>query len=124
MSYAKLNGHYDDADVVRFTASADQSAGDVVVVETRVGVVVDDVLDTEDGLMIVGTDVHGVRMPKATGAIDRHEKLYWDEDGNPLGGTAGSGAVTATASGNLYIGRAAAAAESAAEEASVHLTNE
>ena len=37
--------------------------------------------------------------------------LYWDADGNPYGGTAGTGCATTTAGGNTFIGYGLAAAE-------------
>lgn len=120
----QLKGFYSDATPQSFTATADQSAGDVVVDQTRVGVVLADVLDTETGVLIVGTDARGIEMPKATGAIAKNAKVYWDEDGNPVSGTAGSGAVTTTSTANLYLGRAAEAAASGDEVAVVELTNE
>lgn len=120
----QLKGDYTLATPSRFTAAEDLSAGDVVVVQSRVGVVLDDVASGDDGVALFGTDPNGVDMPKATGAISRHAKLYWDEDGNPASGAAGSGAVTTTASGNLYVGRAAADAASGDANATVELTNE
>jgi predicted RecA/RadA family phage recombinase len=36
--------------------------------------------------------------------------LYWDADGNPYGGTAGTGCATTTSSGNTFIGFAQVAA--------------
>lgn len=120
----QLKGFYQDATPKRFTAAADHASGDVVVNQARVGVVVDDVATGDDGVYIVGTDVHGVEMPKATGAIARDQKVYWDEDGNPVGGVAGSGAVTTTSTANLYLGRAAEAAASGDALAVVELTNE
>lgn len=124
MSYTKIKGYMGAADIVPFTASANQTAGDVVVVQGRVGVVKDDVVSGAKGLMIVGTDELGILMPKATGAISRHAKLYWDEDGDPVGGTAGTGALTTTSTSNIYVGRAAAASLSGDAEAQVQLTNE
>lgn len=41
--------------------------------------------------------------------------LYWDADGNPVGGTPGSGAFTTTATGNTYAGKSASIAGVAAE---------
>lgn len=120
----QLQGDYSSATPSRFTAAADLSSGDVVVVESRVGVVLDDVASGDDGVGIFGTDPRGIQMPKATGAIAKHAKVYWDEDGNPVGGVAGSGAVTTTATGNLYLGRAAEAAVSGDALAVVGLTNE
>lgn len=120
----QLKGDYTLATPSDFTADADYASGDVVVVEARVGVVLDDVLDTETGVGIFGTDPNGVAMPKATGACTKHAKAYWDEDGDPVGGTAGSGAVTTTATDNLYIGRFAADAASGDATVAVELTNE
>lgn len=120
----QLKGAYSDATPSRFTAAADLSSGDVVVVQGRVGVVLDDVKSGDDGVAIFGTDPRGIDMPKATGAVAKHAKVYWDEDGNPVDGDAGSGAVTTTASGNLYLGRAAEPAASGDALAVVELTNE
>lgn len=119
----QLKGFYDSADPIDFTAAADLSSGDVVVLEDRAGVVLNDVATGETGVAIVGTDVRGVEMPKATGAIAKGAKLYWDEDGNPVTGAAGSGAVTTTATANIYLGYAAEAAASGDELAVVELTN-
>lgn len=120
----QLLGDYASASPSSFTAAADASAGDVVVIESRVGVVVNDVSAGKEGVALFGTDTLGVTMPKASGAIAKHVKVYYDEDGDPQGGTAGSGAVTTSASGNLYIGRAAASAASGDARIAVELTNE
>lgn len=128
MSFRKLRGRYDNGRVNRFTAAADVEDGDVIVHNTRVGVVHDEegagIATGEQGLAIFGTDEKGIYMPKATGALTANQKLYWDEDGTPIVGTALSGAVTATPTANLYIGRAVIAAASADGEALVHLTDE
>jgi len=50
---------------------------------------------------------------KATGAVNLGDAIYWDATGDPVGGTAGSGAFTTTAAGNVYAGRAVAAAAEA-----------
>jgi len=49
---------------------------------------------------------------KAAGAITAGARLYWDADGDPVGGTAGTGAATTTATSNQYFGAAIAAAAS------------
>lgn len=49
-------------------------------------------------------------IPKVTGAISVLTPVYWDDDADPVSGTAGSGAATATSGGNKLIGLAAAAA--------------
>ncbi len=45
-------------------------------------------------------------LPKAEVAIDTGQKIYLDADGNPVGGEAGSGAMTTVAAGNIYCGKA------------------
>lgn len=116
MSYRKLRGDFTKATVVRFTAASDVEDGDVVVDNGRVGVVHDvrgrGVKSGEEGLMIVGTDEKGIYMPKASGAISRHARVYWT-----------SGGVTATAGSNTLIGRAVQDAASGDDEALVELTN-
>lgn len=120
----QLKGDYCLATPRPFTAAAAHSSGDVIVRQTRVGVVLDDVASGDDGVFIVGTDPNGIEMPKATGAIAADAKVYWDEDGNPVDGDAGSGAVTTTSTSNLYLGRAAQASASGDALAVVELTNE
>ena len=117
----QLKGFYQDATPVDFVAASDHESADVVVVEGRVGVVLDDVKAGETGVRIVGTDVRGIEMPKAAEAIAKDAKVYWDEDGNPAGGVAGSGAVTATEAGNLPLGRTAEPAAAGDALAVVHL---
>ena len=119
----QLKGFYDSCTPQRFTATADQSQGDVVVNQGRVGVVVDDVKAGDDGLNIVGTDVHGIEMPKAAVVCPKPGKAYWDEDGDPVDGVAGSGAVTTVEAGNLYLGRFAEPAAAGDARAIVELTN-
>lgn len=43
-------------------------------------------------------------LPKAAEALALGERIYWDADGDPVGGVAGSGALTATATGNIPAG--------------------
>ena len=47
---------------------------------------------------------------KATGAINVGAALFWDADGNPQGGVAGTGCLTTTSTDNTFFGFAAAAA--------------
>lgn len=111
MSYRKIVGDMTLAKKVRFTASGDVADGSVVAVGPRFGVAYNNTKDGEDGLAVVATDEQGIRMPKAnTEVIARGVALYWDADGDPQGGTAGTGAVTATSTGNTFLGYAAAAA--------------
>ena len=119
----QLKGLYQDATPGRVTATADVSAADVVVVENRVGVSIADAATGEDFIAVFGTDVHGIEMPHAAVACARHADAYWDADGNPVGGVAGSGAVTNVATGNIRIGRFAEAAAAGDGVAVVELTN-
>ncbi len=47
---------------------------------------------------------------KVTGAIDPGVAVYWDANGDPVGGTAGTGALTTTSTGNTYLGKTVRAA--------------
>jgi len=95
---------YQAGDVVDFIAAANVNGGDVVVQEGFIGVCVSQ--GTESGkqgsLQIAGV----FDTVKATGAIDAGNAVYWDEDGNPVGGTAGTGALTTTSNGNIFFGYA------------------
>jgi predicted RecA/RadA family phage recombinase len=124
MSYRKLRGDFSKATVVRFTAAADVADGAVVTANGRIGVAHNNTKNGEEGLFVVGTDENGILMPKSTGAITRHTRVYWAAAGNPIGGTAGSGAITSTASGNTLLGRAVKDAASGDAEVIVELTNE
>lgn len=123
--YDKLRGAYgsDACDINRFTATANVSGGAVIVENTRVGVVVDDTLSGAEGLAVFGTDSKGVVMPKSTGAIAKNAAVYWEVAGDPIGGTADSGAATATVGTNLRIGRAVEAAASGDATVIAHLQN-
>ncbi|MEL6613939.1 MAG: capsid cement protein, partial [Bacteroidota bacterium] len=74
------------------------------------------------GVAYTRTDEKGILMPNAAVASTQHAKAYWDADGDPVGGTAGSGAVTNVATDNVFIGYFADAAADTDEEAVVHLT--
>ena len=62
-------------------------------------------------------------MVKVTGAITVGNAVYWDADGDPVGGTAGTGAATTTAAGNTYMGVAALAAAETAGTVRVRLSD-
>lgn len=95
----------------KITAGSALSAGDVVVVEGRVLVCYEDIANGEDGMAYYATDEKGIQLPKATGALEVGEVVYWDENGTPVGGST-TGAITATATANIRIGRMAEAAAS------------
>lgn len=88
------------------------SAGDVVVQGDLIGVAKLDIAANALGaLAIVGV----FDFPKVTGAISAGDEVFWDDDGDPVGGTAGSGAVTKTAADGKYCGVAIAGAAESAE---------
>ena len=126
MSYRLLRGFIGAATLNRFTAAANVVDGAVIVHNTRVGVVHDasgkGVLAAAEGMAIFGTDGKGIVMPKSTGVCLRNARAYWEAAGNPIGGIAASGAVTATIGSNILIGRFAEAAVSGDATATVHLT--
>lgn len=92
--------------VIPFTAAADVVSGQVVVVGSLVGVSMTDVASGATGQLAI----EGVfDIPAATAAITVGAPVYWDADGNPVGGTEGSGAATATSTDNTLMGHAIAA---------------
>lgn len=102
-----MQNYIQKGDRLVYEAAAAVASGAPVVVGTRIGVAAGDIAAGESGVLVM----EGVfSLPKVTGAIDQGTDLYFDADGDPLGGTAGSGAITATATGNVAAGYAFAAA--------------
>lgn len=95
-----------DGKVIPFTASGAKTSGQVVVVGSLVGISQTDVASGGTGQL----GLNGVyEIPAATAAISVGAAVYWDADGDPVGGTAGTGAATATATGNTLMGHAVGA---------------
>lgn len=95
--------------LIDYTPSAAVKSGQVVVIGSVVGVAVADIAASAAGAVCI----EGVfEIPKATGAITAGAVVYWDADGDPIGGTADSGAATATSTDNTKMGYAIAAAAS------------
>lgn len=89
---------------VKYTPVADVIAGQVVVVggipmiaPYAIAAGVEGVLEPDGGWDV----------PAATGAWTQGDAIYWDDNGDPITGDAGSGAFTTTASGNYLAGYAA-----------------
>ena len=103
-----------------YTPSSAKKAGDVVVLGKLVGIVVRDIAANELGaLCVVG---HFEEVPKDSSNITAAgTPLYWDADGNPVGGEVGTGAFTTTATGNTFAGWATAVAGVSAETVSMLL---
>lgn len=94
---------YGGGDVLDHTFAADATAGDMIVRGNAVHPVVRDVDYLSNPLGTVYND--GVfDIPKANESIGDGAVVYWDADGNPYGGTAGSGCATHTSSGNKVAG--------------------
>jgi len=92
--------------IIPFTAGANIKSGQVVVVGSLVGVSMTDVPDGSEGQLAL----EGIfDVPAAAAAITVGAPVYWDADGDPYGGTADSGAATATATDNTLMGYAIAA---------------
>ena len=93
---------------IDYTPSSAVSAGDVIVIGSKtIAIAKLDIAANTLGALASRGVFDGA---KATGAISLGDAIYWDADGDPVGGEAGSGAFTTTAAGNLYAGRAVAAA--------------
>jgi predicted RecA/RadA family phage recombinase len=100
------------------TALTNITGGDPVVIGTHLGVACGDIAAGASGAVAM----EGVySLPKATGVIDQGADCYFDVDGNPVGGTAGTGAITTTVSSNASAGYAFEAAASADTHIAVKL---
>lgn len=91
------------------TPGSGVSAGDVVINGELVGVAKRDIPANIAGSLAT----EGVfEIVKANEALSFGEDVFWDADGDPVGGTVGSGAATAAASGHTFLGRVIKAAAS------------
>jgi len=98
--------------------SGDVSAGAVVVRGDLVGVANGAITSNTLGNLELG-GVYDVAQ-KAE-AITNGVPVYWDSDGNPVSGDSGTGAATATASGNTFMGFALTTTTAASETVRVAL---
>jgi predicted RecA/RadA family phage recombinase len=88
-------------DILPYVPSSAAAAGDVARVGGILGVVATDLAASERGSLVVnGT----VKLPKITGAITRGAKVFWNPTGDPVSGTAGSGAATVTETSGSFVG--------------------
>lgn len=110
---AKRSG---DGLYVDYTPSSAVAVGDVIVIGNLLGIAERPIAANELGALAV----EGLfNLVKDNSDISDGDNLYWDADGDPVGGTAGSGAVTTTSTGNKYLGIAIGAAGAAATTALV-----
>tara|TARA_R110000868_G_scaffold410438_1_gene698456 strand:+ start:7457 stop:8179 length:723 start_codon:yes stop_codon:yes gene_type:complete len=111
--------YYQEGDAIDYTPSSAVTAGDVIVTGNTVGIATNDIAANVLGSLTV----YGVfKVPKATGAIAKDAKVFWDADGSPNVGTASTGAATGTAMGNTRMGTAILAAGSSDTYVNVLLT--
>lgn len=90
--------------------------GDVVVLGDIIGVASTAITaNTTGALQVSGT----FKMVKDASTIAAGNRLYWNATGDPVGGVAGSGALTTNAAGAIFAGFAIAAA--ATGDASVEI---
>jgi len=94
-----------DGREIDYTPSSAVVAGQVVVQANLVGIAKQAIAANVLGALSVA----GIfDVAQAAEIIPAGSPVYWDADGNPVGGTAGTGAATATASGNTFMGFAEA----------------
>lgn len=109
---------YSSGGAIDYTPGSAVTAGDVVLIGTRVCVATQDIAASALGSLAT----EGIfKMPKVTGALSAGDAIYWDVDGNPVGGDAGTGAASGTASVGNLMGSATAAAAEADEYVYVEL---
>jgi len=90
-----------DGNSVDYTPGSAVAAGAVVVQNSLVGIARTPIAANALGsLATVGL----FDVVKVTGAINAGAAIYWDADGDPLGGDAGTGAATTTSGGNTFMG--------------------
>ncbi len=107
-----------DGNAVDYTPGSDVAAGDVVVQGDLVGVARTPIAaNTLGSLAVVGM----FDVVKAAVSITVGAAVFWDADGNPVGGTPGTGAATTSASGNTFMGFATAEADESATVVRVSL---
>ncbi|MFA5532826.1 MAG: DUF2190 family protein, partial [Candidatus Shapirobacteria bacterium] len=87
----------DTGRTIPYRAAEDKTGGDVVVQNGLVGVVANDIDISEEDLgSLIVEGVFDFAAESSHVAIAVGDDLYWDDDGNPQGGTAGTGCATTT----------------------------
>lgn len=108
-----------DGENIDYTPVSAVSVGDVVVLGTIPLIAPRDIAAGALGALAT----EGVfDVVKVTGAITAGDAIYWNATGDPVGGTAGTGAATGTAGSNNLMGVAVASALSADTTVRVKLT--
>lgn len=94
--------YYAEGKVIDYTPVAAVAAGEVVLIDTVPCIAPVAIAAGEKGVLAVS----GIwQVPQAAEIITAGDAVYWDANGDPYGGTAGSGAATETATGNTCLGK-------------------
>jgi len=103
---------YQNGKTIDHTPSSAVTAGAVVVDNLIVGVADRAIAADEKGALTI-EGVYKV-LKKDSMAVTSGQRVYWDADGDPETGTAGTGAATTTSGDGVYMGLAVADAASGA----------
>lgn len=113
---------YADGWTIDHTPSAAVATGDVIEIGNNLVAIAERPIAAAE-LGALATE--GVfKFAKDSSDVAAGDSIYWDNNGNPVGGTAGSGAATLTATGNKYLGAALAVAGAAATQVTVLKTKQ
>ena len=112
-------GHYETIDYTP-AAGVQVYGGDVIVINGGVYIAPHDIPDA-CGLALDGTHQGALAArharwagPKKSGeGFAVNDKVYWDANGNPVGGTSGTGAFTRVAAAHILAGVCSHAADAA-----------
>jgi predicted RecA/RadA family phage recombinase len=98
----------DAEEAVDYTPSSAVTAGQVIIINGKLYIARLDITAGVLGAISPLTETPVWRFPKDSGTMNDREDLYWHTGGNPVGGTAGSGAVNTSSAGGdaTYIGKA------------------
>lgn len=107
---------------IDYTPSGNVPTGSVVEIgDNLIGIAERPILANQLGALAT----EGVfKIAKDASDIAEGNPIFWDNNGNPVEGTAGSGAATLTASGNKYLGSALADAGEEAQHVYVLKTKQ
>lgn len=111
---------YTDGMTIRYTPGSAVNAGDVVVIGSIPLISVHAIAANQLGHL---TAVGVFKVPKTSDAFTAGDAVYWDVDGDPVDGTAGSGAADTSAATGELMGWATEDAGAEAEYVIVHLTS-
>jgi predicted RecA/RadA family phage recombinase len=119
MAQVPATRYQSSGDVIDYTPGSAVTGGDVIVLGSVVGIATQDIAANAKGSLAL----EGVfKVPKITGVNAVGTLIYWDPTGNPVNGTAGSGAATSTAGSLKQLGYVAEASLSADETVKVVLS--